>query len=374
MPRISRERSLCVAQLLPAMHEGGVERGTLEIAGALAAAGHRALVVSEGGRMVETLAEIGAEHVALPVGRKSPLSLVLVPALRRLLVSRQVDILHLRSRLPAWLGYLAWRGLPPAERPRLVTTVHGFYSVNWYSAIMVRGERVIAVSNAVEQYLKENYPRLDPRRMRVIHRGVDDARFFPGYRPPESWLSAWRAALPGMTGGVLVTMAGRLSRLKGHEDFIEVIAHLRDRGVPVFGLVAGDDTGKRRRYAARLKDRVARHHLPIRFIGARNDLREIISVSDIVVSMSLQPESFGRTVLEALALGTPVVGYEHGGVGEILRAMFPRGAVPAGDKAAAAAAIEDIYRNHRRVEAVNPFPLRKMLDDTLSLYRELADG
>lgn len=374
MSRISRERSLCVAQLLPAMHEGGVERGTLEIAAALAAAGHRPLVVSEGGRMVETLAEIGAEHVALTVGRKSPLSLVLVPALRRLLQSHHVDILHLRSRLPAWLGYLAWRGLPPAQRPRLVTTVHGFYSVNWYSAIMVRGERVIAVSNAVEQYLKDNYPRLDPRRVRVIHRGVDDARYYPGYHPPDAWLRAWRSELPEIAGGVLVTMAGRLSRLKGHEDFIEVIAHLRDRGVPVRGLVVGDDTGRRRRYAAGLKHQVARRGLPVRFIGSRNDLREIFSVSEVVVSLSAQPESFGRSVLEALALGTPVVGYAHGGVGEILRAMFPRGAVPAGDKTAAAAAIEDIYRNYCRVEAINPFPLRKMLDDTLSLYRELADG
>lgn len=374
MARDGGERPLCVAQLLPAMHEGGVERGTLEIAGALAAAGHRALVISAGGRMVESLAACGAEHVTMPVATKSPLSVTLVPALRRLLVSRQVDILHLRSRFPAWLGYLAWRGLPPAERPRLVTSVHGFYAVNWYSAIMVRGERVIAVSNAVEQYLKDNYPRLDTRRVRVIHRGVDDARYYPGYHPPEAWLRAWRSALPEIPGGVLVTMAGRLSRLKGHEDFVEVIAHLHDRGVPVRGLVVGDDTGRRRRYAAGLKHQVARRGLPVRFIGSRNDLREIFSVSDVVVSLSAQPESFGRSVLEALALGIPVVGYAHGGVGEILRAMFPRGAVPAGDAAAAAAAIEDIRTNHLRVETVNPFPLKKMLDDTLSLYRELADS
>lgn len=374
MARGRGDGSLCVVQMLPAMQEGGVERGTLEVASALAGAGHRALVVSAGGAMVDALSAAGAEHVPMPVGKKSPLSLTLVPALRRLLKTQHADILHLRSRMPAWLGYLAWRGMPSDERPRLVTTVHGFYSVNRYSAIMVRGERVIAVSNAVAQYLRDNYPRLDPRRIRVIHRGVDDARYHAGYQPPERWLNDWRSTLPGDPEELLVTMAGRLSRLKGHEAFIEVIAELRVRGVPVRGLVVGDDAGKRRRYAARLKAQAARRKLPIDFLGSRNDLRAILSVSDIVVSLSEKPESFGRTVLEALALGTPVVGYAHGGVGEILRAMFPAGAVAAGDTRAAATAIETIWRNHLRVETANPFPLSKMLDDTLSLYAELARG
>jgi len=373
MARDNGKRPLCVAQLLPAMQEGGVERGTLEIAEALTAAGHRALVISEGGRMVEALRAAGAEHITMPVGRKSPLSLVLVPKLRRLLVSQRVDILHLRSRFPAWLGYLAWRGLPHAERPRLVTTVHGFYSVNWYSAIMVRGERVIAVSKAVQRYLQDNYPQLDQRRVRVIHRGVDAKRYQPGYRPPAKWCTAWESLLPELADGLLVTMAGRLSRLKGHEDFIELIARLCQRGVPVHGMVVGDDSGKRRSYAAGLKDQIARRNLPISFIGPRNDLREIFCVSSVVVSLSAQPESFGRTVLEALALGTPVVGYEHGGVGEILRAMFPQGAVPVGDVAAAATAIENIRATGLRADAVNPFPLRKMLEDTLSVYRDLTD-
>ncbi|MDX1512191.1 MAG: glycosyltransferase family 4 protein [Gammaproteobacteria bacterium] len=366
------QRPLCVAQMLPAMDQGGVERGTLEVAAALVDHGHRALVISGGGRMVAALADAGAEHVELPVGRKSPFGLRLVPTLRRLLVDRRVDVLHLRSRFPAWLGYLAWRGMPETARPGLVTTVHGLYSVSFYSAVMTRGERVIAVSRAVEQYLRANYPTLDPARIQVIHRGVDETRYHRGFAPSAAWLDGWRSAMPHLAGGLVVTLAGRLTRLKGHEDFLELIRRLEARGLPARGLVVGEDRGARRRYAAGLKRRAAAEQLPIDFLGARNDLREIFAVSNVVVSLSRKPESFGRTVVEALALGTPVVGYDHGGVGEILRAVFPGGAVTAGDLDAAARAIGKVHAGELRVEADNPYSLRRMLEQTLAVYLDLA--
>lgn len=364
-------RSLCVAQILPALEEGGVERGTLEIAGALAKRGHRALVVSAGGRMVEALSRSGGEHVEMPVGVKSPLTLKFVPKLRRLLEERQVDVLHVRSRLPAWIAYLAWRGMPRAARPRFVTTVHGLYSVNAYSAIMTKGERVIAVSEAVRRYLLDNYPKLDSGTIEVIHRGVDDARFFPGYRPSPEWTTQFRKELPQTKDRFIITLAGRLSRLKGHEDFLELVGALVDRGVPVHGLVVGGDGG-RRRYAGEIKGAAGERGLPVTFTGTRDDLRDIFAVSGAVVSLSVKPESFGRTVNEALALGVPVVGYDHGGVGEILKAAYPEGAVPVGDVAAAADAIERIRREGLRVTRSNPFPLSRMLDTTVRLYENLA--
>jgi glycosyltransferase involved in cell wall biosynthesis len=145
-------RRLTVAQLLPALESGGVERSTLEIAGALAAAGHRALVVSAGGRLLPALEATGARHLALAIGRKSPLVLRHVRRLRRWFADEGVDIVHARSRLPAWLAWRALRGMEPARRPRFVTTVHGLNSPSRYSAIMARGERVVCVSETVRAH------------------------------------------------------------------------------------------------------------------------------------------------------------------------------------------------------------------------------
>lgn len=159
-------RRLTVVQLLPALEAGGVERSTLEIADALVRAGHRAIVVSAGGRLLPQLQALGAQHVALDIGRKSPLALRHLPALRR--VFEGADIVHVRSRLPAWLGWLALRAMPASTRPHFATTAHGLNSPSRYSAIMARGERVVCVSNTVRDYLLRHYPQVDPARLAVI--------------------------------------------------------------------------------------------------------------------------------------------------------------------------------------------------------------
>jgi glycosyltransferase involved in cell wall biosynthesis len=130
--------------------------------------------------------------------------------------------------------------------------------------------------------------------------------------------------------------------------------------------------GKRQRYAASLKASVARRDLPITFTGRRGDLRDIFATTDVVVSLSRKPESFGRTVLEALALGVPVVGYDRGGVGEILKACFPQGAVPPGDLQAVVETILAIHTQNLKVQTRNPFPLDHMLEATLRIYEKLS--
>src|SRR4030065_2614085 len=147
---MAEENKLTVVHLLPALESGGVERGTLEVAQALVEHGHRALVMSAGGRQVALLLASGAEHFAWPIGEKSFKTLLLVGKLRKVLQEQKIDIIHARSRVPAWIAWLAWRGVNPATRPRFVTTVHGMYDVNRYSRIMTQGERVIAVSNPAQ--------------------------------------------------------------------------------------------------------------------------------------------------------------------------------------------------------------------------------
>lgn len=367
-------RPLTVVQMLPALAGGGVERGTLEVADALVAAGHRSIVISAGGQLVSRLTGRGSEHLAWPVDRKSLLTLRLVGRLRDWLRTEQVDILHARSRVPAWIAYLAWRRMDPRSRPRFVTTVHGLYSVSRYSAVMTRGERVIAVSETARRYITENYPRTDPARIVVIPRGVDPRMFPYGHRPPHSWSQRWFDEHPYLLDRFVLTLPGRLTRLKGHEEFIDLIAALVAKGVPVHGLIVGGEDPRRQRYAESLRRRIARLGVGehVTFTGQRMDMREIYASSNIVLSLSSQPESFGRTVLEALSMGVPVIGYEHGGVGEVLNRVFPEGCVVPGDKALLLAKVQDFLGRARVVPEGHPYTLERMLASTLELYMDLA--
>lgn len=361
-----------VVQVLPALEGGGVEQGTLEVAQALVAAGHESVVVSRGGRLVDELEQGGSRHVAWDIGRKHPSTVLAARRFRRWLAEERPAILHARSRLPAWVCWLAWRGMPVVARPRFVTTVHGLYSVNRYSGIMTRGERVIVVSDTARQYVEANYPDADMARVERIFRGVDQTRYGRGFRPGEDWLAKWRSDFPGCNGKALVVLPGRLTRLKGHHDFIGVIERLRPKHPNIAGVVVGGIDPRHRSYANELRER-GKH---IVFTGHRSDLREIMAISTAVLSLSQKPESFGRTVLEALSLGIPVVGYRHGGVGEILGHVYPGGRVAVGDTQAVADRLADILddpASAKRAVRDHDFDVDRMCSQTLAVYGHLAE-
>ncbi|VAW74858.1 Glycosyltransferase [hydrothermal vent metagenome] len=370
------EQKLTILQLLPALESGGVERGTLEIARGLVQAGHRSLVVSGGGQLVSRLTGHGSEHIQLPVGHKSLWSLRLVYRLRRLMASEQIDIVHVRSRMPAWLAWLAWRGLPEEQRPAFVTTVHGLYSVSRYSHIMTRGERVIAVSESARRYITENYPQTDATQIRMIERGIDPDVYPSGFRPGESWISRWYQDFPFLLERQVLTLPGRITRLKGHLDFLYMLARLVEAGLPVYGLIVGGEDPRHAAYAEELQRNVQKLGLNglVTFTGHRMDLRDILSMSNLVFSLSSKPESFGRTVCEALSLGVPVVAYDHGGVGEMLARVYPHGRVPAGDVEALTATTRQLLEQARPVEPASFTSVQDMVDQTLAVYHELVSS
>ncbi|WP_454455102.1 glycosyltransferase family 4 protein [Thauera phenylacetica] len=373
-------KPLKVLQLLPALDSGGVERGTLEIARALVAAGHESVVLSKGGRLVEQLQREDSRHIARDLGRKSPATFLQYRALRRLFEAERFDIIHARSRLPAWVAWLAWRGMPANARPHFVTTVHGMHSVSRYSAIMCAGERVIAVSDTVRDYIRTHYPpsrwpHLADERITVIPRGIDPAEFPRDHQPSDEWVARFHAEFPQITGRKVLTLPGRLTRLKGHHDFIRLVGKLVAEGLDVVGLIVGGEDPKRPGYAKEIRERVQAEGLGERivFTGHRSDVREIYAISDCVLSLSSTPESFGRTVLEPLAMGRPVVGYAHGGVAEILGELFPQGAVGKGDVEAATARAADVVAGRTPVVAFNTrFLLERMQAQTLAVYGALA--
>lgn len=366
-------RPLHVLQLVPALESGGVERSTLEVAEALVAAGHRATVVSAGGALVDALEAVGGRHIVLPVGRKSLRTLALLRPLRRLLAELSPDVVHARSRLPAWLGWQAWRGLA-APRPHFVTTVHGLNSPGRYSAIMLRGERVVCVSDTVREHLLRHYPRLDPTRLVVIPRGIDPARFAP--RPPDP---AWRAALdqqlPQLAGRRLLLLPGRGTRLKGHDAALILLAGLVAAGEDVALWMPGVVQAGRERYLAELETIARGLGVPDRLAltAARSDLPDCYAAADLVLQLSQRPEALGRTVLEALACGRPVLGFDHGGVGESLARLFPEGRIAPGDHVALLASARRLLREPPRLPPYRGPTLAAMQQATLALYQSLAE-
>ena len=367
-------KTLKVIQLVPELNGGGVERGTLELGNYLSSLGHESIVVSNGGRLVEQLEKEGSRHIKVPIHKKNLSSFFQVKALRKLFVDECPDVIHMRSRVPAWIGYLAWRKLDPSKRPRLITTVHGFYSVNAYSKIMTRGEHVICVSQSVRKYVLKNYPGIPKEKLTVIHRGVDPVQYHPAYRPTPAWLNRWKQDFPQLAGKFLLTLPGRITRWKGQLDFIQVITLLKAKGLSVHGLLVGEAHPRKMNFLVEVKNAIREAGIEndITLTDHRTDLRDILAISDTVVSCSTDPEAFGRVTLEALSLGRPVAAYSHGGVAEQLDQMLPVGRIPVGDITSMVNLLTDwISRSSPPTPTpTSEFELRQMLKSTLGIYEE----
>jgi len=368
-------RRLTVVQLLPALESGGVERSAIEISEALVAAGHRAIVVSAGGRLLPALRSAGAEHIALDIGRKSLLTFRHLPALRKLFLREQVDIVHARSRLPAWLGWKAVQGIDAGQRPHFVTTMHGLNSPGRYSEVMTRGERVICVSGTVRDYLLRHYPRTDPGKLRVIPRGIDTGRFPRVVEPDRALRGEFAREHPQLGGeGPLLLLPGRGTRLKGHVDALRLLAALRGEGGDARLWLPGAREAGREDYIAEMEHKAMTLGIgeAVAFTAATSRIAGAYAASDLVLQLSRKPEAFGRTVIEALSVGRPVLGWAHGGVGELLAELQPGGAVPAFDEAALIAGAQALLRHPPPPLATMPYTLRAMQAATLALYQEFV--
>jgi len=367
-------RLLTVVQLIPALHSGGAERTALEIARALVQAGHRSVVISAGGRLTEQLLAEGSEHITLDLGSKSLSTLTRLGVLRRVLHELKPDIVHARSRLPAWMGWWALKGMTP--RPHFITTVHGLNSPGSYSAILLRGERVIAVSQTVRDFVLSHYRWLEPAKVRVIPRGIDPAAFPYGHRPDDAWQKAFFAEFPALTGAPLLTMPARGTRLKGHHDAIELLADLKRRGIEARLLLLGVIEPGREAYVEELRELIRMRGVISQVVLSppRHDIRDIYAVSALVLQLSNKPESFGRTVIEALSLCRPVLGYAHGGVGELLAELYPAGRVPLGDRERLVERAAELLRVAPPIPPLQNYGLLDMQQATLALYDEVTSG
>ena len=372
-------RPPAVLQVIPSLVSGGAERGTVELAGSLVAAGWTAYVASSGGPMEYQLARAGAHHLKLPLASKNPLVIRRnASALREIIRHRKIDIVHARSRAPAWSAWLAAQ----ATRRRFVTTFHNAYDTDlplkrWYNSVMARGERVIAISQFVGEHVAQVYG-VGPDRLRIIARGVDLAHFDPRRVNGERVLTlAERWRVP--EDAKVVMLPGRLTRWKGGLDFIAAIARLQRRDLCCLLVGAEQRPGFRRELEAAIEKSGLIGMF--RIVEDCRDMPAAYALSDVVVSASTDPEGFGRVIVEAQAMGRPVVATDHGGARETILPGATGWLAAPGDLAALAAAIGEAlaldgaeraaFAHRARAHVAAGFTRETMCARTIDVYEEL---
>jgi glycosyltransferase involved in cell wall biosynthesis len=359
---------LTVMQVLPRLHVGGVERGTVEFAIFLKQQGHRSIVVSKGGPLVQVLNRAGVEHIQLNVADKSLKTLRTVKQLRDKIVEMSVDVLHVRSRIPAWLCHWALKKV--TQRPLLVSTLHGLHSVNRYSSIMARADRVIAVSQTAKEYLQCNFSKYLRKEPVLIYRGVDK-QFTYDHQVNPSWLQDISAKHPDFSAVKKVLLPGRLTALKGIEHVIPWLSQAPKQSKLVLTASPGESN-----YAKKTAQLFASQGLmdQVIWLGTVRQMPDLYAAVDVVISVNKKAESFGRTVLEALSIGKPVVAFDFGGVSEIMNQLFPQGLVKTGDANALSQKITAFLQQAPVVKPHEQFQNTTMFEKTLALYQDELNG
>ena len=341
-------KPLCVLIVVPTLQAGAADEGAIELARMLAAAGHRPIVVSRGGRWQDEIAAAGGEFVIRDVASKNPFIMLRnALALARLIRERRCDLVHAYGRAPAWSAYFAarLRGVP-----FLTTWTKGFREQNalkhMYNSVMARGDRVIAVSDQLADLINDRYGT-SFERITVVPRPVDLLRFDPAGIAPER-IAAVRRHWGVEPDTKVVLVVGRMLRRKGHHVVVQAMHRLKELGLKnVLCVFIGEDHGHTR-YAGELWDLVLSTNTTdvIRLAGPATDLPASYAAATVVVSAATQPEGLQRSILEAQAMGRPVIVSDLGAGPEAVLAPPSFGEdrmtglrVSAGDPAALAAAL-----------------------------------
>ena len=383
----SAGKGLVVLQVIPRMQAGGAERTTVEITTALTARGDTALVATAGGRLLAEIEAAGGEPVILPVDAKSPWAVWRNRArLMAVIRARGVDVVHARSRAPAWSALWAARacGVP------FVTTYHGTYTdqgalKRFYNSVMARGDRVIANSRFIAERIARTYD-LPAERLAVIPRGVDPALFDPAAVTPDRLFTLREAWGLTQDGRPIVLLPARLTGWKGHLVLIEAVRRLSGQEAPGFVTVLAGDPERNRRYGLEIDAAVAAAGLAghVKRPGHCADMAAAYALADVVVSPATAPEAFGRVAIEAQAMGRPVIVADHGGARETVIDGKTGWRVAPGDAAALARALSNALAlgpearaalgARARQHSVETYSVHQMCVKTLHIYDQLAQA
>ncbi len=370
-----------IVQVIPALNQGGVERGTIEIAEALQQAKIPNYVISSGGKMVAELDELGVEHITLPVQTKNPIKMWLNSyKLEKVFKEKNVGLVHVRSRAPAWSVKWACKraGIP------FVATFHGLYGMHPehlkkpYNRVMTQGQVVIAVSAFIQQHLVKEY-NIPEQRIRLIPRGADINKFDASKISAEA-LAEFAAKHDIPTDKPIVTLVGRLSRIKGHSVVLDAAKQMKNQDVTLL-FVGGNPKGD---YKEELNAKIAEmpKNVTIKMIAVPgNDMPYIYALSTVSVQPTLVPESFGRGIAEAQSMGRVVIAANHGGACELILNGETGFLTPVGDSRVLAGVLDQVLSmpesERAKIGAAasesirTNFSIQKMCKRTLKAYQEI---
>ena len=356
-------------QILPELELGGVETGTVDLAKYLVNHHQETVVVSAGGELVETLQSLGAVHYNLAVHKKSLFSMLrCVFRLAEIIRKEGIDLVHARSRVPAWIAYAACR----LTHTVFLTTCHGYYSKHLMSRVMGWGKFVVAPSQIIARHMIDDFA-VCPQRIRLIPRSVDREKFT--FIPPEH----------KNRSEFVVAIIGRLTPLKGHIHFIKAMQKVR-RVIPNIKVwIIGAAAKSKPHYREDLELLVKRLGLSdiVEFLGKRRDIPELLSKINLLVLASTAHEAFGRVVLEAQAAGVPVVATRVGGVVDIIDDGVDGVLVTPGDPDSMSGGVIKVLKDQELssmlaknayVKVCSKFSLEKMAEKTLELYHEAVSA
>ena len=376
---MTNNQQKCAVQVLPALNSGGVERGTLEMAEYLVEKGWKSVVISSGGRLEQRLLRQGSLHINLPSHTKNPLRWFNLKAqYEKIFIQEKPDIIHVRSRVPAWTaGNVAQKMKIP-----LVSTIHGSYLTGsvlkkLYNNASIKADKVIAISNYVKDNILRVYPDKSPL-IKVIHRGAD-INLFNQENIGKSRIIQMSEMFQLPDDKKIIMMPARPSGWKGHEILIRAFSRINNENL-ICVMPGSDDRGK---YVLNLRNIAKKYNVlgKIVFLPFLDDLPAAYMLADVVVVPSLKPEPFGRVLIEAQAMGRPVVAFDHGGASESVIHEKTGLLVEPKNVKELGVAIEKLVtmplnkRNKMastsREHIVNNFSLDKMRSETLKLYNKI---
>ena len=310
------KKNYTIAQILPALNTGGVERGVVEISKALVENNFRSIVISSGGHMEPQLRRTGTVHYKLDVHTKNPFRW---PKIRKqlqvILETEKVDLMHLCSRAPAWIAFPLGRIL----NIPVITSVHmRFRKSNFlkkiYNSILTKGDAIIAISKHIESSIKTMFPEV-VNKIQIIHRGVDLHLFNPNNIKPAR-IIAQSEVLNLKDNIPVIIMAARPAMWKGYLPLISALSMVKENFQCVM-IGAGDGDN---RFQNTLIKKIIKHKLEtkVKLIKSTRDIQAAMLLGDIIVMPSLTPEPFGRIILEAQALGKIPIAFDHGGASETI--------------------------------------------------------